>query len=273
MAATTAPDLRDFDVILVNSSGGKDSQAMLDYVAEMARAAGVADRVVVLHCDLGKTPQGNDIEWPGTAELAAEQAGHYGFRFEVRRREQGDLLTQVEQRGMWPSSAARYCTSDQKRGPARRLMTQLVRELGESGRPVRLLNCLGLRAAESTGRARRPVLARDDSASNGKRDVTTWHPIHGWTDAQVWDRIRRSGVRYHEAYDQGMTRLSCSMCVLASRADLVRACQLRPALAAEYADVEQRIGHTFQHGTSMADLIGVAAQPAAEVPEQMALVF
>jgi 3'-phosphoadenosine 5'-phosphosulfate sulfotransferase (PAPS reductase)/FAD synthetase len=48
-------------------------------------------------------------------------------------------------------------------------------------------------------------------------------PIHDWTEEQVWQRIRASGVPYHPACDQGMTRLSCSLCVLASRADLVRA--------------------------------------------------
>lgn len=49
----TTPDLRSYDVLLVNSSGGKDSQAMLDHVVRLAREAGVADRIVVVHCDLG----------------------------------------------------------------------------------------------------------------------------------------------------------------------------------------------------------------------------
>lgn len=88
-------NLRDYDVILVNSSGGKDSQAMLDYVAELASRAGVSDRIVVLHNDLGR------VEWPGTAELAREQAEHYGFRFEMRHRTQGLLLEQIRQRGRW----------------------------------------------------------------------------------------------------------------------------------------------------------------------------
>ncbi|MBQ1166093.1 phosphoadenosine phosphosulfate reductase, partial [Streptomyces sp. A73] len=47
------PDLTEYDVILVASSAGQDSQAMLDYVAECARAADVTSRVVVLHNNLG----------------------------------------------------------------------------------------------------------------------------------------------------------------------------------------------------------------------------
>ncbi|MBQ1164237.1 hypothetical protein KBZ21_40265, partial [Streptomyces sp. A73] len=33
-------------------------------------------------------------------------------------------------RGMWPDARNRYCTSDQKRGPSRKLITELVAELG-----------------------------------------------------------------------------------------------------------------------------------------------
>lgn len=253
-------DLRDYDIILVNSSAGKDSQAMLDYVAELAGLAGVSDRVVVLHNDLGR------IEWPGTAELAAEQAAHYGFRFEMRRREQGLLLEQIRQRGKFPSAAARYCTSDQKRAPGRRLITELVRELGiewtgrpaRPVRPARVLYCLGIRAEESRGRAAKPRRFVDASASNGVREVTVWHPILRWTERQVWARIKASGVRYHWAYDEGMSRLSCSFCVLASKADLLCAARLRPELAREYAELEAEIGHRFKKDLSMAEVITAA---------------
>lgn len=49
-------------------------------------------------------------------------------------------------------------------------------------------------------------LSRDEAASSGRRTVDTWLPIHDWTEAQVWQCIRASGVPYHPAYDQGMSR-------------------------------------------------------------------
>ncbi|HEX5116013.1 MAG TPA: phosphoadenosine phosphosulfate reductase family protein [Pseudonocardiaceae bacterium] len=259
MPASTdsTPDLAAYDVILVNSSGGKDSQAMLDEVCALASAAGVLHRVTVLHCALGH------VEWPGTSELARTQAEHYGVRYEERHREQGLLLDQVRRRGRWPSSSARYCTSDQKRGPARKFITQLVAELGDLHRPARVLNCMGLRAEESRARLKKPRLSRDEAASSSRRTIDTWLPIHDWTEGQVWQRIHASGVPYHSAYDQGMTRLSCSLCVLASRADLVRAAQLRPALAAEYAELETEIGHRFRNDMSMADIITAAEETAS----------
>ena len=56
-------DLRSYDWIVINSSAGKDSQAMLDYVTHLARIAGVEDRIIVVHADLGR------VEWKGTKEL------------------------------------------------------------------------------------------------------------------------------------------------------------------------------------------------------------
>ena len=70
-------------MILVNIfAGGKDSQAALDETVRAADAAGVRDRIVTVFCDLG-----DEDEWPGTRELAAEHAEHYGLRHEVVRRE------------------------------------------------------------------------------------------------------------------------------------------------------------------------------------------
>lgn len=269
----TTPDLARYDYVLVNSSAGKDSQAMLDYLVELADSQGVSrDRFVVVHCDLGR------VEWEGTAELAAEQAAHYGLRFEIVRRDLGDLLDQVEQRhaanldkgksqAPWPSSTARWCTSDQKTSQVLKLITRLVgeyRPFPDSpgtvlARPVRILNCLGIRAQESAARAKKVAFEVDKKASNGKRAVDRWLPIFDWSEEQVWDRIWASGVRYHEAYEKGMERLSCCFCVLASRKDLTIAAKHNPDLAAEYVAVEERVGWRFTNDFSIADIVTAAA--------------
>jgi 3'-phosphoadenosine 5'-phosphosulfate sulfotransferase (PAPS reductase)/FAD synthetase len=255
----SAPHLPSYDVIVINSSAGKDSQAMLDYVVEQADAAGVdRSRLVVFHADLGR------VEWDGTADLAAEHAAHYRLRFEKIARPQGDLLDQIEQRGMFPDAARRYCTSDHKRGQGRKLLTQLVAERHD-GHPVRVLNCMGFRREESPARAKKEPFRRDESASNGRRHVDEWLPILDWTVDDVWERIRQAGTRHHWAYDAGMPRLSCSFCVLASKSALVRAAQLRPALAAEYVDLEARIGHRFRLDLSMADIVAEAEASAEPV--------
>ncbi|MGW4049134.1 phosphoadenosine phosphosulfate reductase domain-containing protein [Streptomyces sp. NPDC004721] len=259
------PDLADADLILANSSAGKDSQAMLHHLVQLADVAGVLDRLQVVHCDLG------DVEWPGTVELAAAQARHYDLPFHVRQRTQGDLLTQIAERHhklrargdtttpAWPSAGARYCTSDQKRGPVRVLITELVAQLGLE-RPARIVNCLGLRAAESAARARRADVTTDEAASSGRRTITTWLPILRWTDRDVWQAIGDAGTPYHPAYDSGMKRLSCSFCVLADEDSLVTAARLRPQLAERYLALEQQLGHTFKHGLSMAEIVARARE-------------
>ncbi|MGW9031341.1 phosphoadenosine phosphosulfate reductase domain-containing protein [Streptomyces sp. NPDC055722] len=296
--STTVPDelIRDADILAISSSGGKDSQAMLSHVAARADALGMLDKVVVVHADLGR------VEWRGTLELAAEQARLLGVRFEVVRATGADLLERVVTRywklkakaereavkkgedpttvqvpPAWPSSAARWCTSDVKRTPIRTLYTKLAGELSHLGRPVRILACIGQRAAESESRAKLAPVEIDRAASNGRRHITTWRPIHGWSDAAVWREIARSGLPYHEAYDWGNMRLSCMFCVLGCVGDLVNAARRVPAMAADYAQTEVIVKADFKKGLSIGEIIRRAAAldrehgPAARPPAGTAL--
>lgn len=244
---TPTPNLKDFDIILINTSAGKDSQAMMHHVIGLAKEAGVTDRVVAVHCDLGQ------VEWDGTKELAAEHCNHYGIKLHVVSREKGDLLQQIEARGMFPDSENRYCTSDQKRDQVAKLLTAVVRSFG-GDEQVNILNCMGLRAEESPARAKKPALQVNSRASNGKRLVTDWLPIHKWTTAQVWDTIKTSGVRYHHAYDLGMPRLSCMFCIFAPFDALVIAGRANPVLLDKYVAVEAKIGHTFRNNFKIASV-------------------
>lgn len=255
--ANKVPALSNFDWIVISSSGGKDSQAQLDLVVELADAQDCPrERLVVVHADLGR------VEWQDTKELAAAQAAHYGLRFIITRRTQNDLLDHVETRGMWPSNKTRYCTSDHKRGPIRRVYTALAREtktkLAEAGkpqRPARLLSAMGMRSQESPARAKRPYLIPNEGASTKTtRKVHDWLPIKDWTTRQVWDRIKASGVPYHPAYDLGMSRLSCVFCIFAPKDALVTAGRANPKLLKEYVRVESCIGHTFRQDTSLKDI-------------------
>lgn len=259
-------NITEFDVILINTSAGKDSQAMMEYVVGLARKSGILDRVIAVHCDLRR------VEWNGTKELAEEHCKHYGIKLHVVSRPQGDLLEQIEARGMFPDSSNRYCTSDQKRGQVAVLVTRLTNEYvsatyGEEKR-VRILNCMGLRAEESTARAKKNPYQVNARLTNSKREVFDWLPIHAWTVQHVWDCIRKSGVKYHYAYDLGMPRLSCCFCIFASEGALMIAGKHNPELLAEYVRVETKIGHTFRHHFKIASIkarLDAGEQPPARV--------
>ncbi|MDQ6617413.1 MAG: phosphoadenosine phosphosulfate reductase family protein [Actinomycetota bacterium] len=142
-------------------------------------------------------------------------------------------------------------------------MTALVREHPDT-RPLHILNCLGMRAEESPARAAKAPFSAD-RATNSKRHVDRWLVLHDWAEEDVWDRIARSGVEHHPAYDAGMGRLSCCLCVLASKSALVRAAELNPTLADDYLAVERRIGHRFRADLSMADIVAAARGDTANL--------
>jgi len=256
--------LNTYDLILLNSSGGKDSMASLDLVATEAERRGMSDRLVVGHAGLGR------VEWDGTEELARAQAERYGLRFEIVRARGPDLLDRVERRGLWPSARQRWCTSDLKRGPLYRLMTKMVAAHRARHGPVRvrLLSVMGMRAEESAARAKRPVATVNERASNSRREVTDFLPLHGWRTAEVWRRIRSSRIAdlVHPAYGAGMPRLSCRFCILASKSALVTAARLNPDLAREYLRVEQETGHRFRQDLSMEEIVEAADRGECPTP-------
>jgi len=201
------------------------------------------ERIVVSHQIL------DDVEWPGTTELAEEQAAHYELKFITSRHrnmrgENPSLLDYVERRGKWPSSTTRYCTSDFKRGPGRRVLTALSRE-----RPGRILSVFGFRAEESPSRSKKEVLSLNAGASTKSdlRKVWDWLPIHHWKEREVWEDIRASKVPYHPAYDKGMPRLSCAFCIFAPKGALMISARENPELCDRYLALEEKIGHDFQH--------------------------
>src|SRR4051812_40424373 len=167
------PKLSGYHWIVVSSSAGKDSQAMLDYVVEQCDQCRVPrSRLVVAHADLGR------VEWPGTRELAEEQARHYGLAFSAISRPQGDLLHHIEQRGMSPSPSARYCTANHKRAPVSALLTRLAQTSRcEGASLVRILNCMGMRAEESPARAKKshsPSMSGTPTADGGTPTADAW---------------------------------------------------------------------------------------------------
>jgi len=256
-------NLRSYDWIVVNSSAGKDSQTMLAVIVERCKAEGIPlERIVVVHCDL------ETMEWKGTKELAQQQAEHYGLRFEVVCRKQGDILDHVIDRhaklkadgktttAPFPSSAQRWCTSDHKRDQVKRLMTKLTNEtrLTDETKLVRILNCQGMRSAESPARAKLRPFRLDKLNTNGKRRVHIWLPIFDWSEGQVWEHIRARPVPHHYAYDLGMGRLSCCFCIFAPWEALMLAGKHNRPLLDRYCDVEEQTGFAFRVGLPLVEV-------------------
>ncbi len=247
--------------LILSMSGGKDSQAMLDYAVELLRHLGLdpAERLVLINADLGR------MEWDVTEHLEM-LAAHYGVAELRRVKPNRELIDSIRRRGKWPSREARYCTSDHKRGPLEKVIRALCRERGWAT----AIHAMGERAQESPMRrklAHEPLHLHDGltrtrtvRASDGPpgwgpaRTVWVWHPIVLLTLNEVWARIERSGLPAHPVYAAGMRRLSCKTCIFASKDDLRVARSLDPAFFAEAVALEREIGHTIRPGFSLADL-------------------
>lgn len=257
------------DLILINSSGGKDSQTALEETVLTCDRLGIPrSRLVVVHADLGES------EWKGTKELAEAQAKHYGLAFTTthylsKKGARRTLLAHIIQRGRWPDSNNRYCTSDFKRNPVMRVMTRYARAGGWGLRlqpgqhKMKIVNVLGMRAEESDARKLLPNWSVNKPGTNGVRETFNWLPIFRLTLSDVWSRIKASGVPYHCAYDLGMPRLSCCFCIFSPKSALMLAGKHNRELLAAYVKAEAQMGHKFKANLALADV-----QKAIEAGEE-----
>lgn len=247
--------LDDYDLILVNTSGGKDSAVATLVTVRQAEEWGVKDRIVLVHATFPE-------EWPGTVDLVKRQAEFFGIpRVEIVSRGEG-LLDYVRRRGKWPSPKQRWCTSDFKRAPIDKVITRLAP--GSKARPARVLNVMGMRADESTKRREMEPFQRNARRTNSHRIVDQWLPIHAAKLYRVWAIVKGWKIPMHDAYALGMPRLSCRFCIYAPKAAVILAARHNPELLRQYVEVEKEVGHTFRSDYSMADV--AAAVEAGEAP-------
>lgn len=259
----TAALIRRGALFVVNHSGGKDSQAMLIDLAERIPAA----QLLVVHASLG------DIEWPGALDLAQEQAADVGCDFIVARSGK-TLLEMVEQRfasrpsvPSWPSAKNRQCTSDLKRDPITRETKAYAKRHGFSV----IVNCEGIRAAESASRSkRRPWSINGREHGKAGREWYVWYPIFAMSTADVFALIAADGREPHWAYGAGNERLSCVFCIMASRKDLANGARHRPDLLARYLGMEERTGYTMHMSRKPLQQL-IAEAEAAATPQPLPL--
>lgn len=224
-------------LFVANHSGGKDSQAQLIKLLEIIPR----QQLLVAHASLGA------MEWPGALELAQQQAEDAGLPFIVARASK-TLLEMVERRfksrpevPSWPSASTRQCTSDLKRGPIQRE----VRRYAKANGFKTIVNCLGLRAQESPGRAKRQPFRMNERDSNSVLTWYEWLPVHDLSTPEVFAMIEGAGQTPHYAYALGNERLSCVFCIMASKNDLANGAATHPALLSEYVAMEKHTGYTM----------------------------
>lgn len=105
----------------------------------------------------------------------------------------------IIKKGFPPTRLCRYCCQEFK-------------ERNVCGRGDGLLTVTGVRKAESP---RRKSRAKYETCQADK-GVNFYHPIVNWTDDQVWEFILAERLPYCSIYDEGLSRIGCVGCPLAS---------------------------------------------------------
>lgn len=185
-------------------SGGKDSQ-VLYHIAQMAE---VKFKAIM---------QVTTIDPP---ELMAFVRNNYP-EVELHRPPM-NFYQLLEKKGVLPNRYNRWCCSELKEHAGRGQVT-----------------LVGVRAAESTRRAKRKEVERMNKNKNRRKqyddpdilfratdemlhqcvkgsDRIVISPLFQWTNSDVWNFIRGNGIEYCKLYDEGFHRIGCVFCPMAS---------------------------------------------------------
>lgn len=207
-------------------------------------------QLLVIHAELP------GVDWEGIP--AHIEATVQGLPVIYCRNENKTFIEMVERRGKFPGAQQRQCTSDLKRDPIDRTIRRYLKANPQFNGLV--VSCMGLRAQESSDRAKRAVLKLSKRNSIAGREWYEWNPIHAMTTDAVFACIAAAGEQPHEAYAKGMSRLSCCFCIMACKADLQTAARLQPALYAQLVALEKSIGHTMNMaGKGLEEITGITA--------------
>lgn len=215
-------------LFVINTSGGKDSQAMTIHLSRVIPK----HQLLLVHSHLP------GVEWPGVKEHIEK----YNMGISVHFVQAGKTFFQmVDHRKKFPSPKNRQCTSDLKRDPIQKFINAYCKE----NRFAKVVNCLGLRAEESPGRAKKATFKINKRYDCPHRRQYEWLPIHHFMIGEIWNTITLAGQYPHWAYLKGMTRLSCCFCIMASKEDIKTAAGLMPDLFKKYTDKEEELGFTM----------------------------
>ena len=280
---STLLPLAEYDRILVQFSGGKDSAALTLDLLDRLDAEGVPrSRVELWHqCVDGEPGSPTFMDWPVTHAycVAFARALDLPIRFQWReggfwrelmrdgtptapavieladgtraerggKGEPGTRLRFPQQSG---DLSVRWCSAYLKIDVAARAIAADPR-LAEG----RFLVLTGERREEGGEHGARAKYATTERhrTSNQRRRVDHHRPILGWSEARVWETLRAHGVVPHPVYYAGYGRCSCARCIFGGPDEWATARVLDPFNFERVAALEQHFGVTIRRGQTVVE--------------------
>lgn len=234
--------------ILVSFSGGKDSQACL--IQAFKQYGG--GNLTAVFCDTG-------WEHPDTYKHVNDVCLQMGVRL-ITLKSKYDFVSLAVHKKRFPSTNARFCTSELKMKP----MIDYVLSLKES-----CIIIQGIRAGESTARAAMEeecMYFKSYFQPNKKgrtenyrsKDVKEWcsqfdasvlRPIFKWSAQQVIDCILDAGQKPNPLYSRGFSRVGCYPCIMCRKQE-VKLISQEEFGRNRLIDAEQRMKEETPKGSS-----------------------
>ncbi|MGF6604756.1 3'-phosphoadenosine 5'-phosphosulfate sulfotransferase (PAPS reductase)/FAD synthetase [Paraburkholderia sp. GAS448] len=263
-----------YDKYVVMFSGGKDSAATVLHLLDIGIDP---SRIELWHHDVDGNGE-SFMDWPVTSDYCRRFAAAFGlplyfswrvggFLREMLRENQSTapVVTEtpdglIQAGGVGPQNtrrkfpqvtaalSQRWCSASLKVDVGAAAMRNQPRFLG-----IRSLVCTGERAQESAARSK--YLANEpDRCHTQSRHVDHWRPVLQWSEEQVWDIMKRFGVRPHPAYYLGFNRVSCAHCIFSDCHQRATERKLMPMRLVRIADLEREFGLTIHRRKSVHQL-------------------
>ncbi len=141
--------------------------------------------------------------FPETHDLLARTEERYGCQIQVFLPEAAEVEAMVADGGV---NLFRRDIASRRRCCEVRKLRPLARALAGQD-----LWVCGLRREQSVTRQQLQALEWD-----GANGLVKFNPLHDWTEAQVWDHIRRHDVPYNPLHDKGFPSIGCACCTRAT---------------------------------------------------------
>lgn len=233
--------------ILVAYSGGKDSQACLLWAVKQY---GVKN-IEAVFCDTGWE---NKITYSHIIQTCKD----LGVKLvTVKSNKFNGMIDLAEKKKRFPSSQARFCTSELKSIP----FIDYVLSQTEH-----LLIIQWIRAEESYSRSKmqkqcryfkyyfEPYNEKGKTHTYRKKDIIKWtklysddilRPVFDWNAQQVIEFIIENQQQPNELYKQGFKRVGCFPCIMSGQKELYELLKRYPERFDEIINHEKRIGSSF----------------------------
>ncbi|MEQ0827136.1 phosphoadenosine phosphosulfate reductase family protein [Enterobacter dykesii] len=145
-------------------------------------------------------------------------------------------------KGRFPSTKARFCSTELKHHPVRDWVVLPALEEFEE-----VILWQGVRAQESPARANLPEWEEDADDTPG---LHVYRPILKWQHEDVFAIAKRHGIKPNPLYQQGCSRVGCMPCIHARKSELAEIFSRWPEEIKRVAEWERLVAACSRRGNS-----------------------